>query len=155
MEAVLEVDEVNNESDSQDTVDLSLQNFDLCSQAALQAMLKALDLPGKVKVLKKLLTLPAPRLMEIIRMNSLVRTLLLKHQNVLLPLGVLANMEVQREVVNNPLMPKTSSKYLGICHFMPDNIARFVHALLNDLFRFDYCFNYFSFIKKISLQFSV
>jgi hypothetical protein len=121
-------------SDSQDTVDLSLQNFDFSSSLALQAMMKALDLPGKVKVLKKLISLPPERVMEVVRINPSVRNLLLAHKQTVLPHGVIGSIDVQREVINNPVMPKKSSKSFAICSFMPAHIAKFIRTQFQEFF---------------------
>lgn len=121
---------------TQNTVDLFLEDFDFSSPSALQALLQALDVNGQIKVLKKLASMPAVRFAEIIRNNTTVRRLLLRYHQAVLPVqGVIGTMEVDRTIVRNDSLRSASIKYLGICDFRAEKIAAFTCYLLQHMFR--------------------
>jgi len=123
---------VNDGQAIQDTVDVSLDSFDFSSLPALQGMLNALDLRGKLKVLKKLATQHSPRLLELVLTNATIRGLVAAHSKAILAAGVVGRQEVKRVVVRNSAIPGMSTKLWCVCDFHPHRIASFVNAFVTE-----------------------
>lgn len=120
--------------DSQDTLELSLKNYDFSSTTGLEVMIKALDKSGKLKVIKKMAQLPPDSLMDLLSRNQSVRQLLSAYHLAVLDSGIVSRQQLDRIVVKNPAMPSTSTKYWAICDYRPALIASFVFKFVEDLY---------------------
>ena len=120
-------------SPAPDKVDIKLRNLDFANFRGIEAVLKALDFPGKIKLLERLVaTVPLEKLVDLIAEHMSIRVLFAEHHHIIFPDGIVGKQKVQRDIIHNPEMPTSSHKFWSVCSFHPVQIAAFVNARLHD-----------------------